>query len=85
MDLRGAFTNKDDAPGRELVDRQLAKAASLLRDLVYTAWIESGKPLPAAIGSPNDPSVPTNALSPKNPNFNPATGNAAPGKPVPNH
>jgi len=83
MDLRGAFTNKDDARGRELVDRQLAKAASLLRDLVYTAWIESGKPLPAA-GSANDPNVPTNALSPKNPNFNPATGTAPPGKPVPN-
>ncbi len=84
MDQRGAFTDKADAQGRELVQRRLAKAASLLRDLVYTAWIESGKPLPPSTGSPNDPNIPTNALSPKNPGFNPATGTAPPGKPVPN-
>jgi len=46
LDLRGAYGNKDDAEARELVYRRLAAGASLLRDLAYTAWIESVKPAP---------------------------------------
>ena len=75
LDLRGAYRNRDDAEGRKLVATRLAAGASFLRDLVYTAWIESAKPLPPVkpVDLPN---------SPENPRYNPATGSApAPAKP----
>jgi len=68
-DLRGALRNKDDAEARELVYKRLAAGASFLRDLAYTAWIESGKPVPRV-----------DALhrmeNPDNPKYNPAAGSA---------
>jgi hypothetical protein len=69
LDLRGAFQKKDDAEARELVYRRLAAGASFLRDLAYTAWIESAKPVPRidAINQPQNP---------ENPKYNPATGSA---------
>lgn len=86
MDKRSAFTDKTDKPARELVYKQLAKSSSLLRDLTWTAWVESGKPLPGP-GAPgaNDPRNNGNPISPKNPLYNPMTGTAPPaGVPVPN-
>ena len=74
LDLRHAFENKEDAEARELVMKRLASGAEFLRDLVYTAWIESAKPVPPVkeIDRPENP---------KNPKYNPATGSApAPGK-----
>jgi hypothetical protein len=68
-DLRGAFTNKDDAEARELVYKRLAAGAGFLRDLVYTAWIESAKPAPRV--------DPINRMeNPANPRYNPAAGSA---------
>jgi hypothetical protein len=69
LDLKGAFTDPKDAEAKKLVCTRLASGASFLRDLMYTAWIESAKPVPQ--GAPAD--VPNN---PKNPRYNPATGSA---------
>jgi hypothetical protein len=77
LDQRGAFADKTDQPARALVTRQLARAASLLRDLSYTAWLESAKP--AAPVRPD-----SNPLSFDNPAYDPRTGTAPPGAPVPN-
>ena len=78
LDARGAFADKSDAQARALVVRQLARAASLLRDLTYTAWIESGKP-----SAPADAN--SNPISPTNPGYNSETGTAPPpGPPVRN-
>lgn len=74
MDGRKAFANKDDQQARALVTRQLSRAAALLRDLAYTAWIESGKPAPA-------PGTQANPISRQHPQYNPETGTAPP--PVP--
>jgi len=75
MDKSGALADKTSQPATSLVKQQLAKAAALLRDLTYTAWIESGKPL-APGRAPSDP------LSRSNPLYNPETGTAAPGPAV---
>jgi hypothetical protein len=74
LDLRGAFKDPKDAGARKLVHTRLASGAAFLRDLVYTAWIESAKPVPQ--GKPVD--LPNN---PDNPRYNPATGSA----PAPAH
>jgi len=69
LDLRGAFNKKDDPEARELVYRRLAGGASFLRDLVYTAWIESSKPMPR-VDELN------RMENPNNPRYNPAAGSA---------
>jgi len=69
LDLRGAFQNKDDAEAKELVCKRLAAGASFLRDLAYTAWIESAKPVPR-VESINQ------MQNPDNPRYNPAAGSA---------
>lgn len=46
LDKAGAFTGSGTGEGRALVDRQLAAAATELRDLIYTAWVRSSEPLP---------------------------------------
>lgn len=69
LDLRGAFQKKDDTEARELVYKRLAAGATFLRDLAYTAWIESAKPSPAI-----DPSH--QMQNPANPKYNPAAGSA---------
>jgi hypothetical protein len=74
LDLRSAFKDPKDADARKLIYTRLASGSSFLRDLVYTAWIESARSDPPATGA----AVPN---SPDNPNYNPATGSApAPGK-----
>ena len=69
VDLRGGFKNKDDLEARELVYKRIAAGAAFLRDLVYTAWINSAKPVPPVklIDQPENPD---------NPLYNPATGSA---------
>ncbi|HEY2014349.1 MAG TPA: hypothetical protein VGH38_12655 [Bryobacteraceae bacterium] len=69
LDLRGAFKNDSDAEAKKLVCTRLASGAGFLRDLVYTAWMESAQPVPpgSAIDLPNNPD---------NPRYNPATGSA---------
>lgn len=46
LDKKGAFTGVGTAEGKALVDHQLAAAVMELRNLIYTAWIHSGEPLP---------------------------------------
>jgi hypothetical protein len=69
LDLAGAFRDKDNQEARELVYKRIAAGASFLRDLAYTAWMESAKPVPQvkAIDQPHNP---------QNPQFNPAAGSA---------
>ena len=69
LDLRGGFAKKDDQQARELVLKRMAAGAAFLRDLAYTAWIDSAKPVPPV--KPID--LPEN---PQNPRYNPATGSA---------
>jgi hypothetical protein len=78
MDARKAFADKADKQARDLVLRQLSRAAALLRDLTYTAWVESGKP--AAM--PGGGAI-ANPVSSAHPNYNPQTGTAPPGPAVP--
>jgi hypothetical protein len=46
LDKVGGFTGAGTPEGKALVDQQLAAAATELRDLIYTAWIKSGDPVP---------------------------------------
>lgn len=69
LDLQGAFERTDNAEARQLVYKRLASGAGFLRDLAYTAWIESGKPF---AGLQDDDTM----SDPKNPRYNPATGSA---------
>jgi hypothetical protein len=78
LDKKGALADKNNQQAAKLVRTQLAKAAALLRDLTYTAWIESEKPV-APYGRGNASS---NPLSRSNPNYDPETGTAPPGPPV---
>ena len=69
LDLRGAFKDRADAEAKKLIYTRLASGASFLRDLAYTAWVDSAKPQTAV--KPID--IPNN---PENPRYNPATGSA---------
>ncbi len=75
MDKASAFADKNNEPAAKLAKSQLAKAAALLRDLTFTAWIESAKPL--AAGGPE-----ANPINRANPHYNPETGTAPPGPAV---
>ncbi len=69
LDLRGAFQDAKNPEARKLVYTRLASGASFLRDLAYTAWIESAKP-DGPVKEIDNPS------NPENPRYNPATGSA---------
>lgn len=71
LEQRKAFDDSSDREARELVYACASDAATLLRDLIYTAWITSAEPVPAfaADDRTNDPG---------NPRYNPATGSAPP-------
>jgi hypothetical protein len=69
LDLRHAFEKEGDREAHELVCRRMAAGAAFLRDLTYTAWIDSAKPVPPV--KPKD--LPEN---PDNPTYNPATGSS---------
>jgi hypothetical protein len=75
LDKAGAFADKANEPAGRLVRTQLAKAAALLRDLTYTAWVESAT-APAAAGGQSNP------VNRSNPRYNPETGTAPPAPPV---
>ncbi len=75
LDKAGAFADKTHEPAARLARTQLAKAAALLRDLTYTAWVESAKPL-APGGADASP------ISRSNPRYDPQTGTAPPGPAV---
>jgi hypothetical protein len=69
LERQHALTDKTNAAARELVYVCTSEGATLLRDLVYTAWVTSAAPAAPRTGivQPNDPA---------NPRYNPATGSA---------
>jgi hypothetical protein len=69
LDLRGAFVKKDNQEARELVYKRLASGGGFLRDLAYTAWIESAQPMPTMTQRDR-------MENPENPKYNPAAGSA---------
>ncbi len=71
LDKAGAFADKTNIPAARLAKGQLAKAAALLRDLTYTAWVQSAKPM-----SPPQPG--SNTTLRTAPGYNPETGTAPP-------
>jgi len=56
------------AKAQALVRQQITRAAALLRDLAYTAWVRSGET--ATVSPVDNPTLQTN------PRYNPATGSA---------
>jgi hypothetical protein len=73
LDRRGALSDPKSAQATQLVEMQLSKGAALLRDLVYTAWLDSADRVTAG-----------NPASISNPKYNRATGTAPPdGAPIP--
>jgi hypothetical protein len=75
LDQSGALKDAKHPRARELALERLASGARLLRDLAYTAWLDSAQ-AEAGLGNP------TLATAP---GYNPATGSAPPGPPVSNH
>jgi len=51
LDKAGGFVGEGTAESREFTAARLAAGASMLRDMIYTAWLESAKPV-------NDPYAP---------------------------
>lgn len=45
LEKAGGFTGKGSAESREFTTERLAAGASMLRDMIYSAWIESAKPV----------------------------------------
>lgn len=69
IDKRGAFTDPKDAEARAMVYERTTAAATMLRDMIYRAWLESAQS--PRKGAP-DP------LDTANPAYNPETGSAPP-------
>ena len=69
LDLEGAWKDEKNPEAKRLACTRVAAGAQLLRDLAYTAWVESERPIPpiSATDLPNRP---------ENPRYNPATGSA---------
>jgi hypothetical protein len=45
LEKAGGFTGAGTAESREFTAERLAAGASMLRDMIYTAWLESAKPV----------------------------------------
>jgi hypothetical protein len=71
LEQRKAYDDRSHQEARTLVYTCLGDAATLLRDLIYTAWLTSADPVP-----PFSADEGTN--SPRNPRYNPAIGSAPP-------
>jgi hypothetical protein len=46
LEKAGGFTGAGTAESRNFTAERLAAGASMLRDMIYTAWLESAKPVP---------------------------------------
>jgi hypothetical protein len=51
MEKAGAFAGAGTPAGKAFVDQQLAAGTIELRDMIYTAWVRSGDPVPAYRGN----------------------------------
>ncbi|MES2390709.1 MAG: nuclease [Acidobacteriota bacterium] len=67
LDKAGVLKDASNAKSRDMVYTCATDGASMLRDLIYRAWLESAQPNPNADKSP---------VSIKNPRYNPETGSA---------
>ena len=76
LDKAGAWDNPEHEAARELTYARMADGAQLLRDLVYTAWLESATPMTIR----RDPNR-IDTIDPKHPRYNPETGSAPPMRP----
>ena len=47
LEKAGGFLGAGSAESRDFVTERLAAGASMLRDMIYTAWIKSADPVPA--------------------------------------
>jgi hypothetical protein len=50
LERAGGFVGAGSAESRDFTADRLAAGASMLRDMIYTAWIESGKPVTDPFG-----------------------------------
>jgi hypothetical protein len=46
LDKAGGFVGAGTPDSREFTAERLAAGASMLRDMIYTAWLDSAKPVP---------------------------------------
>jgi hypothetical protein len=46
LEKAGGFVGAGSAESREFTAERLAAGASMLRDLIYTAWLKSAEPVP---------------------------------------
>jgi len=46
LEKAGGFVGKGTAESKEFAAERLGAGASMLRDMIYTAWVESAKPVP---------------------------------------
>jgi hypothetical protein len=46
LDKAGGFTGAGSAESRDFTAERLAAGASMLRDMIYTAWVDSAQPVP---------------------------------------
>jgi len=51
LEKAGGFAGAGTPAGKAFVDQQLAAGATELRDMIYTAWVRSGDPVPAYRGN----------------------------------
>ncbi|MDP9038294.1 MAG: nuclease [Acidobacteriota bacterium] len=51
LEKAGGFAGVGTPAGKEFVDERLAAGAVELRDMIYTAWVKSGDPVPAYKGN----------------------------------
>ena len=47
IEKAGGFVGAGSAESRGFIDERLAAGATELRDVIYTAWVRSGDPVPA--------------------------------------
>jgi hypothetical protein len=50
LDKAGGFVGAGSTESRDFAAARLAAGASMLRDMIYTAWLESAKPVPNPYG-----------------------------------
>jgi len=51
LEKAGAFAGAGTPQGKVFADERLAAGAIELRDMIYTAWVKSGDPVPAYRGN----------------------------------
>lgn len=78
LDKAGAWDDPTHEAARELTYARMTDGAQLLRDLTYTAWLESATPFTMRGG--REPGA-VDTIDPKHPRYNPETGSAPPTRP----